>query len=279
MYGNGAWSPDGTRLAHADGSPTNPFLVISGADLGEQLRLRLPVGTDPGFSWSPDGRRIAFNTQTDTTAQVFVIDVAAGASAVPVTDEALHAIRPSWSPDGAWIAFRGGVGLDQEALYVVHPDGSDVRRLSQEARAVNPWCGFPWTPDGRSILFETAYNGVWLIDADGSHERIAVGGEEQAYCPSMAPDGKRIAAVVDAGYGKKITIIALDGSSRVVPPSPGFYWPGAIWSADAKKIVTMTGDAHARQGPIAIFDAAGAEPPQLIPITDGTIVDWQRLPS
>ena len=278
MYGAGAWSPDGSRLAHADGSPTNPFLVIAAADLTEQLRLRLPVGANPDFSWSPDGRRIAFDAGTDTTNQVFVIDVVPGAVALPVADAELHGIRPSWSPDGEWIAFRGGVGLDQQALYVTHPDGSGVRRVSDHARAVNPWCGFPWTPDSRSILFETAYNGVWFVDVDGSHERVAVGGTDQAYCPSMAPDGKRIAAVVDTGFGKQVTILAIDGSSRVVPRSPGFFWPGAIWSPDAKTVVTSTGDEHGKQGPIAIFDAAGLEPPRLIPITDGEVVDWQRLP-
>jgi Tol biopolymer transport system component len=277
MFGAGNWSPDGTRLARAEGLPTDPFLVISGPDLVQQLRIHLPLAADSWFSWSPDGRRIAFDTETDTSAQVFVVDVAAGAEAVPITDIALHAIRPSWSPDGAWLALRGGIELDKQALYVVHPDGTGMRRLSQAARAVNPWCGFPWTPDGRTILFETAYNGVWSVNVDGSDERMVVGGAEQAYCPTISPDGTQMTAAVDNGFGKQIVIAALDGSSRVVPQSPGFYSFAALWSPDGKSIAVTTGEPTGKQGPIAIFDAKGLNPARFLPITSGELWDWQRL--
>jgi Tol biopolymer transport system component len=47
-----------------------------------------------------------------------------------------------WSPDGRRIAFD-----DQDAIYVVNADGSELRRLAQNA-------GFEdWSPDGRKLIF------------------------------------------------------------------------------------------------------------------------------
>ncbi len=70
--------------------------------------------------------------------------------------------RPSWSPDGKWIAFTsdrdtkrarwdGGWELVQStALYIVRADGSSLRRLTEPGG----YAGSPrWSPDGRRILF------------------------------------------------------------------------------------------------------------------------------
>jgi len=278
MSGGAFWSRDGSLLAHADGSPTNPFLVISGADLVEHVRIRLPIGAVPAFSWSPDARRIAFATETDTSSQTFVVDVAPGAVPVPIGEIGLHGLRPAWSPDGEWIALRGGVEIDQQALYVVRPDGSGLRRVSQAARAVQPWCGFQWTPDGRSIVFETALNGVWIVDADGGHERVILGGSEQAFCPALSHDGKRVAMVVQGPTGLHLTLMALDGSARVQPPAPLAGNGVNLWSPD-DRLVAMNGrDLTGGRQPRAFIDPSGIAPARTFYVNgDAELIDWQRL--
>ena len=42
-----------------------------------------------------------------------------------------------------------------------------------------------WSPDGTRIAFERRYD-VWLVDADGGNEQLAVAG---AQAPAWAPDG------------------------------------------------------------------------------------------
>ena len=171
QFGAGAWSHDGTRLAHAEGSVEHPDLVITDEHLTEELRIPLPGATVPLFSWSPNDQQIAFGVQTDTEAQVYVVDVAADAKPKAITDIARDAMAPSWSPDGALIAFRGGVKPEDVAVYTVHPDGTGLTRLSHRSRIDE--AAAPWTPDGRSIL-SRPLGRLHAVDVDRWPERAEV---------------------------------------------------------------------------------------------------------
>ena len=276
--GVGSWSPDGSRLAYVEGDPAQPDLVIRDDHLDEVLRLALPANAAPFVSWAPDGKRIAFGVETDADSRIHVIDVAAGAQAIPITDPALQAVRPSWSPDGSLIAFRGGVALDQQAVYAMRPDGSGVVRLTEAARAVEPFCGFPWTPDSRTIAFGTHFNGVWTVNGDGTNERQVTGLSDQAYCPSISPDGTRIAAMSWLDTGKYIVVMDLDGGHRVTPAGPLYdAWP-AVWSPDGSLLVVNGRDLAGGPAPRAFLDPAGVQPARTIHLEDDAfVIGWQRL--
>ncbi len=71
----------------------------------------------------------------------------------------------AWSPDGEWIAFVNGRGLQ-----VIRADGQDMERL--DTGILSPQ-GVSWSPDGRWILFSVTSGvgtnrGLWLIRPDGT---------------------------------------------------------------------------------------------------------------
>jgi Tol biopolymer transport system component len=80
-----------------------------------------------------------------------------------------------WSPDGHWIAFtmatRATGGLHE--LYLMHPNGSGVRRLTSAAGSL--FSSQPtWSPDSEQLLFtrgsdDPHVTDVWSINVDGSH--------------------------------------------------------------------------------------------------------------
>jgi Tol biopolymer transport system component len=79
---------------------------------------------------------------------------------------------PFWSPDGTWIAFRTQDGLGGEDVYVVHRDGSELRRISSGL----PPEGRPYIMDGwytENIIMRSALPGrsgnIYLVRAsDGT---------------------------------------------------------------------------------------------------------------
>jgi TolB protein len=277
----GTWSPDGQRIAFFDGSLTQPDLVVVTNDGAEITRLPIPAGDVWGPSWSPDGHRIAISA--GSPGRIHVIDLDGDRRSTPITAAGPVSIAPSWSPSGEWIAFRSGTETWEQALSVVRPDGKGLLRLTSQARAVEPWCGFPWTEDSRSIAFSTRYNGVWLVDPDGTNERLVLGGSAQAWCPSLSPDATRMAVTAGSDTGNRISVIALDGTNRITPDGPIANGARAFWSPDSRRLLVNGWTADARAKTTMWLDPAGRNPAEPFRIVDPSgqeapvIVDWQRL--
>ena len=94
------------------------------------------------------------------------------ASGVAASDAATAQVMnhfPQWSPDGAWILYTSN-RTGGEELFLVSPDGSEVRQLTDDDV---PDSNVGWTPDGR-VVFQSMEGGEWRrysIEVDGSGRR------------------------------------------------------------------------------------------------------------
>jgi Tol biopolymer transport system component len=141
------YSPDGTMLAF-DSTRDGPTHVwVMDAD-GSRPRRMSYGGDDWGATWSPDGKWIAGNSDD----QIWVIDANSGPGTRRVTSgPGAHSV-PSWSPDGARIAYV--LDLDGEpSIWSVAVDGSDPRNLTNDPRAGAELTsgGGAWGKDGRIV--------------------------------------------------------------------------------------------------------------------------------
>jgi dipeptidyl aminopeptidase/acylaminoacyl peptidase len=120
--------------------------------------------------WSPNGRRIAFDSQReDRTFDVYVID-AAGGPPRRLTPDASNEHRPSWSRDGRWIYFAsdrtgrfevwrlpadggGAERLTDEGGYACFESFGRSREVARLDVPVAPGLGLTVSPDRRTILF------------------------------------------------------------------------------------------------------------------------------
>ena len=137
-------------------------------------RLTDYTGLDDQGSLSPDGKQLAFvsTRSADHKTNIWVLELATkkarnvtGGADVQVTNGKPDGFfRPSWSPNGQWIAFSSdrltewtghengaGAGHRQTlSIYVIHPDGTGLKRLTQS----NVSAGTPqWSADSTRVIF------------------------------------------------------------------------------------------------------------------------------
>jgi Tol biopolymer transport system component len=86
----------------------NQIWLVDEAGISRPLEATPGPGRTP--SWSPDGRRIAFESgrgSADGRYALFIIN-RDGSGLTQVTDHALNANHPAWSPDGKQLVFSWG---------------------------------------------------------------------------------------------------------------------------------------------------------------------------
>lgn len=141
------FSPDGAWIyfARLEGYYVLYRARRDGSD-GEALAIEpQPYGDSP--SLSPDGRRVVFVTHFPR--QLAILDIATGAWSY--VDGAIGE-SPAWSPDGRSIAYVATLG--DRGLHVMDPDGSNDRRVGDQASAYD--IGIDWSPDGKWIIARNA---------------------------------------------------------------------------------------------------------------------------
>jgi Tol biopolymer transport system component len=136
-----AWSPDGTRIAFATEqiSAGNREIFVMNADGSNALRLTTSFLWDELPAWSPDGSKIAFRCDRlvsqnpfQSSSEVCVMNVD-GSGVVALTDApSAYDSQPTWSPDGARIAFSSDRDGDYD-LYVVRSVGGRISALTRNS--------------------------------------------------------------------------------------------------------------------------------------------------
>jgi Tol biopolymer transport system component len=136
-----SWSPDGRRIAFAvipngGGATSITFYDVRQRSLRD-LQLRGPLSrnvresTHP--SWSPDGKRVAFDTGVccglDRRAAVYSVRL----DGTHLRRLARNASQPVWSPDGRKIAFVRVVSRSNSEIFVMNADGTHEKRLTFRA--------------------------------------------------------------------------------------------------------------------------------------------------
>src|SRR5260370_19987394 len=84
---------------------------LGATQAGTPVRISSNQYSDYGPEWSPDGSRIAFNSNRQSGHQIYVMN-ADGSGVHAVTYALGLYYSPSWSPDGSQLAYAGQNGAD-----------------------------------------------------------------------------------------------------------------------------------------------------------------------
>jgi len=170
---------------------------------------------------------------------LYVLDLASRAvMQVPLPrlpgESAVH--NPQWSPDGRWLAFHGGKGTNVQ-IYVVRPDGSGLRRLTDgSGDNVTP----SFSPDGSRLAFNRVYGKMYTIGVEGTGlNEIGV----LATHPRWSPVENEIVYTDWNGHAPCDLFVYDLGrqTSRRITSSDGPAYNYAAWSADGRRLSVAVG--------------------------------------
>ncbi|MQL72742.1 hypothetical protein Taro_005148 [Colocasia esculenta] len=161
------------------------------------LVKKLTVGGENNAfpSPSPDGKWVVFRSGRSGHKNLYIMDAVEGEKAAlrRLTDGPWADTMCSWSPDGEWIAFSsdrdepGGGGF---ALYLIHPNGTGLRKVFQSGTG-GRGNHASFSPDSRQIVFTSDYAAVSAEPISNPH--------------SYQPYGEIFTAGIDGSGVRRLT--------------------------------------------------------------------------
>ena len=251
-----AWSPDGAKIAFASNragssqAPETPFtppewqLYVISADGSGETRLTFDGTVNVSPTWSPDGTRIAFQSDRDGDPDIYVVN-SDGTGLSQLTDNERPDLLPAWSPDGRQIAFvsdrpktefRSDISAGWD-LYIMNADGTDQFALTN---VPNINFGRPsWSPDGRYLVFDGRYasavqtaagigakgiNEIYAMRMEGQYEfsRLTdnrTNNPDLHFGPVWSPNGKSIAFLSRRSGASRVRVSRVINSESDICPA------------------------------------------------------------
>jgi serine/threonine-protein kinase len=203
------WTPDGKNIVFQSmNSPAPGLYWIRSDGSGESQRLTDGKLLEYPYSFSPDGKRLAFSADGNGgSVDIFTAAIETDPIHVRLGKPELFLGtpfdegRPVFSPDGHWLAYTSNESGTFEVYVRPFPGPGGKWQISKGGGS-SPL----WSRDGRELLFETLDGRVmaagYSVKSDSFaagkprvwSERLLYAGGAPVY--DLAPDGKRIAAIL-----------------------------------------------------------------------------------
>lgn len=199
-----------------------------------------------GLAWSPDGRRIAYESSRNGNTEIYVSNID-GTGEQRLTTSSSSDQAPGWSPDGRFIAFESDRTGNFEIWVLEVANPRNVFRLTTTPGNRNSY-GPNYSPDGSQILFFTNRDGKeepYLMNPDGSSQRPLLSSRRSGTDDKAAkwsPDGSQIAFFSNSGVGGKWVIFTVyaDGSGLRQITSPDISNTSPSWSPDGTRLIYVS---------------------------------------
>jgi Tol biopolymer transport system component/DNA-binding winged helix-turn-helix (wHTH) protein len=262
-----AISAAGERLVYSQGTYHGSLwkIPIEGLQGGAPLPVTATTARDKYSHFSPDGKRIAFQSGRSGVDEIWICD-ADGSNAVQVTSFGKGMSgSPRWAPDGKTIAFDSNVGGNWD-IWVIRAEGGRPRRLTTNPASDS----IPsWSRDGQWIYFSTSRSGgsnLWKIRVDGTSETQVASG---AFAAAESVDGKYLYYKgsgenaelwkMPVGGGEATKILNSVAGRLYTVTQKGIYFCAGVPIPELRYLDFLTGRVRAI-APLSVFAQADVSP-------------------
>lgn len=283
---NPGFSPDGATIVFTrfeqgyNQGPAGLFLLDPAT--GATTRLTPVEDQDnvnlPGSCWNAATDHIVFASDRAEAGDLWWL-APEGAGLNRITSHAGTPwyVEPSWSPDGARIAFESNLPASTEDGFVgtissVGIDGEDLVELTSDPRFDDRQPN--WSPAGDRILFQRHLPGaddwdLWTIRPDGSGLMVVIDTDSSDTDASWSPDGRSIVYSSDFGGlpAPNIFVVPVQGGTPQRVTNDATHEDGApSWSPDGATIAFESHPIGEEETPASLWRIAA-------PAT-GTSTSW-----
>ena len=164
---------------------------------------------------SPDGRRVAFESQAGAGNEIWIADLAAQ-TAERLTREGFND-RPEWTPDGSRVMYVSG-RTTANSLWWQPADGSGAAELLFQAPdAIREGV---FGPDGRDVVYRMdtpdSNRDLYRLPLEGERKPVPLlANIDDDKQPRVSPDGKWLAYVSNTSGREEVYVRPLAGGARV----------------------------------------------------------------
>jgi Tol biopolymer transport system component len=236
--------------------------------------------------WSPDGKRIVFESNKDGKSAIYMIRKD-GTELKKLTADESNNVQPRWSRNGRQVVFTSNRS-GKSQLYIMNSDGSNQRRITNDSEN-------NYVPDlslkVNKLIFVS--KDIFTIDLDGANKTRLSDGSGDYESPRWSPDGKfilfvkadfipketveklskmsreeRIGIFAEKDKSNEIFVMKADGSEVKNLTNNNFWDFEAEWSKDGKTIYFLS----KREGDTAHVYAMNSDGSNVRRIADGAVV-------
>ena len=188
---NPSWSPVGNKvIAYGERENSGLFLV----DLNEDWAQRFQLTTQKveHASWSPDGKKIAYNVYNEdkSFSSIWVMEADGNGKTQLTTNKDDFCTGPSFSNDGSKIVYLKGFTTTmpgpkpEEAIneiWVMNSDGSNKHRIYAPGNGMQLIRERAWNKDNKILFVRHLIRKapqIWVINSDGTNPQCILDPEQ-----------------------------------------------------------------------------------------------------
>ena len=213
-YATLSLSPDGKQAVVEHARPHHELWIY---DTERNSRSQFTFGDSASATpvWSPDGKEIAFASDRNGHADLYIKSVVGSAIERVLLQSPMAKYPVDWTPDGKFLLYQQSNG-DKSSLWVVGTSGQDAPRLLAERPFYTADGSI--SPDGRWIAYtsqEQGANQVFVMPFAGPGAKRQISSKGGSRNPMWRKDGGAVIYTNDDGNVVETAVSARDSELSI----------------------------------------------------------------